>query len=44
MDNVNLDDDRERYWRMVFEENAGGVEDTKAFLHAKRWGVYVKEK
>ena len=44
MDGVHLDDDRERHWRMVFEDNDGGVEDAKALLHAKRWDVYVNEK
>ena len=41
MDNVNLEKDRERHWRMMFEDNDGGVDDTKALLHAKRWDVYV---
>ena len=27
MEYVNLDDDRERHWRMVFEDNDGGVEN-----------------
>ena len=41
MDNVNLDDERERHWRMVFEYNDGGVDNAQALLHAKRWDVYV---
>ena len=44
MDDVNLYNDKERQWRMVFEENDGGVEDAKALLHPKRWDVYVNEK
>ena len=44
MDNVNLDNDRERHWRMVFEDNDGGVKNAKALLHAKMWDVYVNEK
>ena len=44
MDDVNLDDERERHCRMVFEDNDGGVDDAKALLHAKRWDVYVNEK
>ena len=44
MDNVNLDDERERHWRMVFEDNDGGVDDEKEFLHAKRWYIYLNEK
>ena len=41
MDDVNLDDKRERHWRMVFEENYGGVDYAKELLHSKRWDVYV---
>ena len=41
---VVLDDERERYWRMVFEDNNGGVYGTKALLHAKKWDVYNLEK
>ena len=44
MDDVNIDDERERHWRMVFEDNDGGVGDKKALLHAKRWDLYVKYK
>ena len=44
MDNVNLDDKRERHWRMVFEENYRGVDYAKALLHSKRWYVYLNEK
>ena len=44
MDDFNIDDERERHWRMVFKENDGGVEDEKALLHDKRWDVYVNEK
>ena len=43
MDNVHLDDERERHWRMVFKDNDRGVDDEKTFLHAKRWYVYVNE-
>ena len=44
MDGVNLDDERERHWRVVFEDIYGGVDDAKALIHAKRWDVYVNEK
>ena len=44
MGNVNLDGERERHWRMVFEDNGGGVENANELLHAKRWDVYVNEK
>ena len=43
MENVNIDDERERHWRMVFDKNDGGVGDKKALLHANRWDVYVNE-
>ena len=41
---LNLDNKRERHWRMVFEDNHGGVDDAKELLHAKRWCIYVNEK
>ena len=44
MEDVSLDDERERHWRMVFEENYGGVDDKNELLHAKRWDIYVNEK
>ena len=34
-----LDDERARHWRMVFEDNNGGLDSTKALLHAKKWDV-----
>ena len=43
MDDVNIDDERERHWRNVFEDNELGV-DEKAFLHAKCWYLYLNEK
>ena len=44
MDDVNLDDEKERHWRVVFEDNDGGVDDIKSLLHAKGWDFYVNEK
>ena len=44
MDDLNIDDERERHWRMVFKDNEGGVDDKKALLHTKRWYLYVNEK
>ena len=44
MEYIDLDDGRERHWRMVFNDNYGGVVDTKALLYAKRWDIYVNEK
>ena len=43
MDDVNIDDERERHWRNIFKDNEGGV-DKKAFLHANRWDLYLNEK
>ena len=44
MDDVNIDNERERHWRNVFEVNEGGVDDNKALLHAKCWYLYLKKK
>ena len=44
MEDINLDDERELHWRMVFEDNDGGVDDAKELLHDKRWDIYVNEK
>ena len=44
MDDVNLNDERERHWKMVFEDIDGGVEYTKALLHVNRWDIYINEK
>ena len=44
MENVNLDDERERHWRMVFKDNYGGVVDKNTFIHAKKWDFYVNKK
>ena len=41
MEDTNLDDKRERHWRMVLEDNDGGMDHAKAFLHANRWDIYV---
>ena len=41
MDGVNLYNDRELHWRMVSEDDYGGVNFKKALLHAKKWDVYV---
>ena len=41
MDDVNLDDERERHWRVVSEDNDGGVYNKNALLHANIWDVYV---
>ena len=43
MEYLKLDNDRERHWRMVFEDNDEGVDDKKELLHAKRWDIYMNE-
>ena len=43
MEDVKLDSEREHHRRMVFEDNAGGVEDKKALLNAKSWYICVNE-
>ena len=40
IEDVVLDDDRERHWHMVLEYNNGGVDGKKALLHENRWDVY----
>ena len=34
-----INDERERHWRMVFEDNNGDVDGMKALLYAKKWDV-----
>ena len=41
---MGIYDKIEHHWRMVFEENYGGVDDQKSILHAKRWDVYTNKK
>ena len=41
MEDFKLVDDMERHWRMVLEDNDGGVDNKKSLIHAKRWYVYV---
>ena len=38
MAGVRLDNKRERNWRMVFEDNDGGVDGDKALLYDKNLG------
>ena len=44
MEDMKLDNDRKCHWRMVFEDNGGGVSNKKELLHAKTWDFYVNEK
>ena len=39
MGDVKLYNERERHWRIFFEDNDIGVYDKKLILHAKRWDV-----
>ena len=39
-----IEDEREGHWRIVFEDNNGGVDGTKALLHANKWNVYNLDK
>ena len=41
MEDVKLYYERESHWRMVFEENGGGLDDKKALLHSKRLDLMV---
>ena len=39
IEDLVLNDDREIRWRMVFEDNNGGVDGTKALLHTNKYDV-----
>ena len=39
IDDGVINDERDRNWLIVFEENNGGVDGTKALLHAKKRDV-----
>ena len=41
MEDVRLDDKRERHWRMVLEDNYGGVDNKKALIYANMWYSYI---
>ena len=41
MDDVKIQDERERHCSMVFKDIDGGVDDAKALLHAKGWDICV---
>ena len=40
MESVKLDDGMERHWRMVFEDNDGGVDDKKCNGAVKKGGPW----
>ena len=44
MEYVRLYDERERHWKMFFEDDDGGVDDQKLIMHNKRWDVYMNKK
>ena len=44
MEEVVLDNERGSHWRMVFEDNEGGIDYYKYFLHDNRWYVYIGDK
>ena len=44
VEDVVLDYYRERHWHMVFQDKNGGVDGTKALLHAKKWEIYNSQK
>ena len=39
-----LDNQKYRHWRIVFEDNTGGVDDEKEIIYAKKRDVYMTEK
>ena len=41
---MKLDDEMKRRWRIIFEENDGGVDDNKELIHAKRWDVCMNQR
>ena len=44
MEDWILDNLIEHNWRVVFEDNGGGVENQKSILHAKRQVIYMNKK
>ena len=41
MEDFKLDGERERHWRMVFEDSYRGIDDKKELLHDKTWDSYM---
>ena len=44
MEDVELDDERERHWRVVLEDNDGGLDENKYIIHSKSCNVYMNGK
>ena len=42
--NQRINNEREHYWRIIFKDNNGEVDDEKYLMHAKRWNVYMNQK
>ena len=43
MEEVTLENERKHHYRVVFEDKRGGIDDEKAFLHAKIWDLYMSD-
>ena len=43
IEDVFLNDNRERHWCMVSKDKNGGVDGTKNLIHTKKWDVYNSE-
>ena len=44
VEDVRLDNEIQRHWRIGFQDNQGRVYDEKSILHTKRWDIYMKNK
>ena len=44
MEDVKLYEKRERHWRMVFNDNYGGLYNQKDIIYSNRWDVYMNNK
>ena len=43
-EDTRIENEWERCWRKIFEDNSRGIYDEKEFLHSKIWDVYMCEK
>ena len=44
MENIILDDERERHWVVILGENYGRVDNQTGIVHDNMWDVYMKKK
>ena len=44
MEDMRLNNKIYHHWRVVFEDNYGGLGNQKAIIHAKRWDIYLNKK